>query len=330
MSPFWPRAKIDLPSGAQRTVLTRLTSGSGMHWAGSRLFVIWSRQRSWSVVLLVRALVAEHGDQVHVERRRPREVGEHLVGRGHRDRRLVGLGLVLEEHAAIARVGDLRAVEGPGRVGLLLGALGDRGQALAVGAVGEQDVLAVVVGELREAGGDEQLDLGALGELGARRRDRADQRALLLAGELVDLLGHEARPRRPSARPRPRPAPASAGSTAAAALAPPRRPCRRSSRRPCPALLLAARVGGEDGDRRALLDDLLGRGDLARDLGLGVGRLRRDLADREVRLAEDRVRVGLRLADDVRDLDLAVADGDLDRDLGVLLRLLAGCRASGR
>ena len=116
--------------------------------------------------------------------------------------------------------------------------------------------------------------------------------------------------------------PASAGSVAAAALPPPPPP-------PPSVLLVAALLllvldrGHEDVDRLALGDDLVGGGDLARDLGLRIRRLRLQLADRELLLAQDLLGLGLVLADDARDLDLAVADRDLQRDLGVLLRLLA-------
>src|SRR3954466_12158867 len=44
-----PSAKIDLPSGAQRTVLTTLKSGSEMHCGACGSLSTCSRQRSWSL-----------------------------------------------------------------------------------------------------------------------------------------------------------------------------------------------------------------------------------------------------------------------------------------
>ena len=83
-------------------------------------------------------------------------------------------------------------------------------------------------------------------------------------------------------------------------------------------------LGHEDVDGRALLDDLLLRGDLAGDLALGVGGRGRGGAEREPGLAQGLLGLAGRLADDAGHGDLAVADGDEDRDLAVLLGGLAG------
>ena len=83
------------------------------------------------------------------------------------------------------------------------------------------------------------------------------------------------------------------------------------------------RIGIEDVDRRAALDDLLGGRDLGDDLALGVDRLGRGLAEREILLAQRLLGLLGGHPDDVGDVDLARADGDQDRHRLALLGLRA-------
>src|SRR6476620_9881503 len=46
-----PSANSDLPSGAQRTLLSTLKSGSLRHCGDGRSLLTWSRHRSWSLWL---------------------------------------------------------------------------------------------------------------------------------------------------------------------------------------------------------------------------------------------------------------------------------------
>src|SRR5215208_2684625 len=287
--------------------------------------------------IAVVALHARHGDEVDVRRRRPREVGELLVRGGQRQGRRVRLREVLEEHAAARRVGDALTVRAERGVALARWALGDRGEPLARRAVDEEDVLVVVERELREAGGHEERDRVTRRGLGAAGRLRGEQRAPgrgvedplgrrdeLVVGELlgegvdlgaVDRGDHDVllAATASAASAAARPATGGAGARAALVLR-------------ILALALAVRVGEEDVDRRALLDDLVLGRDLALDRALGIRRRGRALPHGQVLVAQSGLGVGERHPDHLRHGDLAVADGDQHRHLLTLLRLLAGCR----
>ena len=136
-----------------------------------RSLVTWSRHSPGRGVRW--ALVAEHRDHVLVDGRRPGQVAELVARRVTATAVRVGLRQVLDEHAPVADVGDLRAV-GARTSGRCRASGPWRPPAGACRrAVGEQDVLAVVVGQLREAAGDDQLDLRARGGLGPGGRDGA-------------------------------------------------------------------------------------------------------------------------------------------------------------
>ena len=188
-----PSAKIDLPSGAHRMVLITLKFGSEMHCGACCSLATCRKHRSWSlrgsaplallslnIAITFASTVGAHAGSPNFS---PGSVsptgGSSGFARSRRKRRRLLRKATFSPSAE--NVGSVSSCE----------PFATAGKRLAVGAVDEHHVLAVVVDQLREAAGDDELDLRAGGELGARARLGADQVALLLAGELGDLHGDE-------------------------------------------------------------------------------------------------------------------------------------------